>query len=374
MAKVLAKRGKAHPGRWQREVKGILALALAGFCVVALATFDPQLHRADQESLVGPVGIWLGWGFFRAFGYAGYLFPVVLAFYGAVAFLRPRIGTGYPVAVGLALLLVSATGLLARASVLESGIQKGGAMGWGVVELLRVSVGEIGTLFVFLTAIPIGLLFLTQASYAAFSRRVRADVANLFDWRRQKATTRPVREEPAPMLALPTLKTKPEPAPPPLVVVETAPRKAALVERGPAKQETFNFGKGDRPPFQLPPVGLLSVPPASESKRTREDLQANADILKRKLQDFGVEGHIVQVNPGPVITSYEFEPAPGIKVSQVVNLADDLALAMKVASVRIVGPIPGRGTVAVEVPNPEFATVYLRESDDVQRRFRATAR
>jgi len=145
------------------------------------------------------------------------------------------------------------------------------------------------------------------------------------------------------------------------VVVESASPKAAMVERGPAVQETFDFGRADRPPFQLPPVGLLSVPPASEPKRTREELQANADILKRKLQDFEVEGHIVQVNPGPVITSYEFEPAPGIKVSQVVNLADDLALAMKVASVRIVGPIPGRGTVAVEVPNPEFATVYLRE-------------
>ena len=74
-----------------------------------------------------------------------------------------------------------------------------------------------------------------------------------------------------------------------------------------------------------------------------------------------MDGHIVQASPGPVITSYEFEPAAGVKVSQVVNLADDLALAMKVAAVRIVGPIPGRGTVAVEVPNPEMATVYLRE-------------
>src|SRR5262249_40388757 len=87
-----------------------------------------------------------------------------------------------------------------------------------------------------------------------------------------------------------------------------------------------------------------------------------AATLKRKLQDFGVEGHIVQVSPGPVITAYEFEPAPGIKVSQVANLSDDLALAMKAASVRIVGPIPGRGTVAVEVPNPGAAVVYRRET------------
>jgi len=153
-----------------------------------------------------------------------------------------------------------------------------------------------------------------------------------------------------------------EPAEPPrLVVREPAKLKASLVEKGLAWQETFDFGKGGARAFQLPPVGLLQPPPASELKRTREELEANAQTLKKKLEDFGVTGHIVQASPGPVITSYEFEPAAGVKVSQVVNLADDLALAMKAAAVRIIGPIPGRGTVAVEVPNPEIATVYLRE-------------
>jgi S-DNA-T family DNA segregation ATPase FtsK/SpoIIIE len=149
--------------------------------------------------------------------------------------------------------------------------------------------------------------------------------------------------------------------PPPLVVKEPTKLKSTLVDKGLAWQETFDFGKGGVQAFQLPAVGLLAAPPASELKRTREELEANAATLKRKLQDFGVDGHIVQASPGPVITSYEFEPAAGVKVSQVVNLSDDLALAMKVAAVRIIGPIPGRGTVAVEVPNPETATVYLRE-------------
>src|SRR5207248_7598576 len=98
-------------------------------------------------------------------------------------------------------------------------------------------------------------------------------------------------------------------------------------------------------------------PSATELKRTREELQDNAEILRRKLADFEVDGRIVQVSPGPIITAYEFEPAAGVKVSQVVNLADDLALALKAASVRIVGPIPGRGTVAVIAPYAERATV-----------------
>src|SRR3989449_10159948 len=152
----------------------------------------------------------------------------------------------------------------------------------------------------------------------------------------------------------------PEVVAPPVVVEPRSPR-GRLAEQGLAWQETFDFGTGGAESFQLPPVGLLQAPPATELRRTREELQENAETLRRKLQDFEVEGRIVQVSPGPIITSYEFEPAPGIKVSQVVNLADDLGLALKSASVRIVGPIPGRGTVAIEVPNGEAATVYLRE-------------
>jgi S-DNA-T family DNA segregation ATPase FtsK/SpoIIIE len=150
---------------------------------------------------------------------------------------------------------------------------------------------------------------------------------------------------------------------PPLqpTIVEPSRPKSTLMDKGLSWQETFDFGKGGAEAFQLPPVGLLQAPPASELKRTREELQDNAEILRRKLADFEVDGRIVQVSPGPIITSYEFEPAAGVKVSQVVNLADDLALALKAASVRIMGPIPGRGTVAVEVPNDEWATVYLRE-------------
>ncbi len=70
---------KGEPGRWVREAKGILALALAGFGFVALYAYDPMLHPLDQSSPVGPVGAWLGWGSFHPFGYAGYLFPILLA-------------------------------------------------------------------------------------------------------------------------------------------------------------------------------------------------------------------------------------------------------------------------------------------------------
>ena len=360
----LPRKPKSEPGRWVREAKGILALALAGFGFVALYAYDPTLHPLDQSSPVGPVGAWLGWGSFHSFGYAGYLFPILLALYGVSAFVRPRVAHGWPAGVGLAILLVSVTGILARASdtLAEYRLHKGGVVGWVVSEALRLSVGTAGTWIILLALIPLGVLFVTRIPYGVLSRGLRARFGRM---RRQEAARKGKSQ---PLADLPLLAAAPpggwptaEAAAPPLVVKEPPRAKSGLSEKGLAWQETFDFGKGGAEAFKLPAVGLLAAPPASSLSRTREELETNAQTLKKKLHDFGVDGHIVQASPGPVITSYEFEPASGVKVSQVVNLADDLALAMKVAAVRIIGPIPGRGTVAVEVPNPETATVYLRE-------------
>jgi S-DNA-T family DNA segregation ATPase FtsK/SpoIIIE len=361
------RQGKAEPGRWVREAKGILALALAGFGFVALYAYDPMVHPLDQSSPVGPVGAWLGWSSFQAFGYAGYLFPVLLALYGVSAFVRPRVAHGWQAGVGLLILLVSATGVLARASdtLAEYRLHKGGVVGWAVSEALRASIGTAGTWIVLLALIPVGVLFVTRIPYGVLSRTLRARFGRL----RRPEGKKSLRGSPASadlplMAAVPPggwPATDQPAAPPPFVVKEQPKVKSGLTDKGLAWQETFDFGKGGAEAFKLPAVGLLAAPPASSLQRTREELEGNAQTLKKKLHDFGVDGHIVQASPGPVITSYEFEPAAGVKVSQVVNLADDLALAMKVAAVRIIGPIPGRGTVAVEVPNPETATVYLRE-------------
>jgi DNA segregation ATPase FtsK/SpoIIIE, S-DNA-T family len=357
-----ARKPKRAPGRWVREAKGILALALAGFGLVALAAYDPRLQPLDQSSPVGPVGDWFGATSFWAVGHAGYLFPLLLVLYGVFAFVHPRVGTGWPALVGLALLVTSVTGMLARASdtLTAHPIHKGGVVGWAVSEALQRSVGTVGAWIILIALVPVGILFVTQLSYGVLSRALGTRFIRL---RRGARTTSPAPSG-LPLTAAdsPDWPEAQADARPPQLVVKEPPRpKPGLVEKGLAWQETFDFGQGSARSFQLPPVGLLAPPPASQLNRTREELEANANILKKKLQDFGVDGHIVQASPGPVITSYEFEPAAGVKVSQVVNLSDDLALAMKAASVRIVGPIPGRGTVAVEVPNPETAIVYLRE-------------
>ena len=83
--------------------------------------------------------------------------------------------------------------------------------------------------------------------------------------------------------------------------------------------------------------------------------------MKKKLKDYGIEGKVTEVRPGPVITMYEFEPAPGIKVSRISNLSDDLAMALSAVSIRIIAPIPGKAVVGIEIPNQTRQTVDLRE-------------
>jgi DNA segregation ATPase FtsK/SpoIIIE, S-DNA-T family len=361
------RRRRSDPKRWVREARGILAIVLAGFAVVSLAVFDPALPPAEQSTPVGPVGWWLGWALFRVLGYAGFLLPVLVGAWGVAAFVRPRVVKGWVPLVGLAVLVVAAAGLLQQAAdtlvaerVTRGGIlAAGGAVGWMLSAALHAALGRVGAWLLLIAAVPVGVLLVTQASYAAMVRLGVTRLARMRRARHAARVTTPRVEPVLPAVVVPDLADVVEPPPP--VVVEPAKPRGRLMEQGLAWQETFDFGKGGAQAFQLPPVGLLKPPPPEELRRTREELQDNAEVLRRKLQDFEVDGRIVQVSPGPIITSYEFEPAPGVKVSQVVNLSDDLALALKAASVRIVGPIPGRGTVAIEVPNDDHATVYLRE-------------
>ena len=117
---------------------------------------------------------------------------------------------------------------------------------------------------------------------------------------------------------------------------------------------------------QLPSLDLLEAPLETEAGQSEEDLMEQARFLEQKLREFGVEGEIVQVSPGPVITMYEFAPAAGVKVNKIANLQDDLALVMRALSVRIVAPVPGKAVVGIEVPNVRRETIALRSLVDTE--------
>jgi len=141
----------------------------------------------------------------------------------------------------------------------------------------------------------------------------------------------------------------------PLIVEPKAPPKPTV-----KKAEQFEF-VGGRKSFSLPPLDVLEADKKERSALDKDAFLVTAEKLRAKLADFGIVGEVVEIRPGPVVTMYEFLPGPGIKVSKIAALQDDLAMAMEAMRVRIVAPIPGKGVVGIEVPNKDRETVFLKE-------------
>ncbi len=159
--------------------------------------------------------------------------------------------------------------------------------------------------------------------------------------------------------ALPDIPPPPAPPAPPAAAARTAARISAPAKKpAPARQESLPLDG----PWRLPPLSLLSPAPnrASIGAPSAESLQANARLLESVLADYGVQGRIVEIRPGPVVTLYELEPAPGIRSARVIGLADDVARSLSVTAVRI-ATVSGRNVIGIEVPNAKRETVFLSE-------------
>lgn len=146
-----------------------------------------------------------------------------------------------------------------------------------------------------------------------------------------------------------------------------SPKSVAEV---PEEREPIQLSLLDSPhPYRLPPASLLRAPQQGKASKTKE-LPDQSRLLEETLQTFGVHAKVVQVSRGPVVTRYELQPAPGVKVSRIVGLSDDIALSLAAAGIRIEAPVPGKNVVGIEVPNKETSPVYLRdvlESDEFRR-------
>jgi S-DNA-T family DNA segregation ATPase FtsK/SpoIIIE len=150
----------------------------------------------------------------------------------------------------------------------------------------------------------------------------------------------------------------PVPAPAPVVAAEPAPVQAALIQPEIARPRTVRPAEAE---YEFPPISLLQEPQGERGQAMQPDaLQQSAGLLESILEDFGIRGEIIDVRPGPVVTLYEFEPAPGVKSSRVIGLADDIARSMSALSARV-AVVPGRNVIGIELPNATRETVYFRE-------------
>lgn len=360
-----------------KELQGMGLGAASLFLLLALLSF----HSTDQtfnswstqgaiQNLGGRLGAQVADLLYMLLGMAAYLIPLVMLFiaYNLLRFKEPRLKI-YKI-IAFCGLLLSLSALFAfnleHTTVFGQQIPTGGLVGRSTTLLLKGGMNTIGALLVLLPLLAASIMVLSGFSFMLFTSWWLDNLSNKWSNRQKRSShekeqqqQEKARQANQPVSASgPVIKTTP-PATPPRPNVMRKERqkdkaKDALV------QETFEFIKQEGE-FVTPSLSLLDQPATTERQLDREALELNARLLEKKLKDFGISGEVKEICPGPVITMYEFAPAPGVKISRIAGLSDDLTMALQALSIRIVAPIPGKGVVGIEVPNRERETVFLRE-------------
>jgi len=360
-----------------KELQG-MALATAGlFLLLTFVSFNANDVSWNNYSNVGAIhnlggrlGAQVADLFFSSFGLASYLAPLAILYmaYTLFRFKEVRLRS-YKLLAALGLVFSLST-LFAffsdTVAFFGQQIPTGGAVGVMTARLLKGTVGTTGAMLLLLSLLASTIMVLSHFSFVLFAGWwLEALKAKWAVWRERRTLLQQEQQRekakkegmPAPSSG-PIIKSS-TPLPAPNVFKKTKDKKKEA-EKTTAVQESFEFLKAVGE-FRTPPFSLLDTPPPSEKKLDRDALNMNARLLEKKLKDYGIDGEVVEICPGPVITMYEFSPAPGIKISRIAGLADDLTMALQAMSIRIVAPIPGKGVVGIEVPNRDRDMVYLSE-------------
>ncbi|RII28538.1 MAG: cell division protein FtsK [Geobacter sp.] len=356
----------------KKEIQG-MALGAAGlFVLIALISYrtdDLSFNSFSSEARVrnfgGRLGAEVSDLLLQTTGLAGYLVPGALLFL-AYLFLRfKEVKWRAYKWFAYAGLLVSLSSIFAFnlefTSLFGERVPTGGAVGYQTASVLKSFLGMPGALLLLLPMLAASIMILSRFSFVLFADWwFGALGARWARFRERRALNRELmQKEPKPAEAgSPVIKPLPVhvPTPPPLLKRE----KKKEEEKSKPVQEAFEFIKSDGA-YQTPPLSLLDTPPTTEKRVDKEALTMNARLLEKKLKDFGVDGEVVEICPGPVVTMYEFAPGPGVKVSRIAGLADDLSMALQALSIRIIAPIPGKGVVGIELPNRDREIVFLKE-------------
>lgn len=398
-------------GRLMREAVLFAAAAVTVFLLAALVSYSPRDpgwsglgDGTAIENLFGAPGAWFADVLLSLFGYLGFIFPWLVLYGGWLVFANSERPAGDAFsksvrAAALLLWLVSGCGLAWLAlgdqtQVMPQG--SGGILGAASAGALAAVINTIGaawfliTVFVITLSVGLGFswLVVTERTGHFVLMLVHDGFTGVIDrfqaWRANRAERKaalPAREAPPrrekksrdKKRVAPTLGNGDSTSSAP---VASAPADAKSGVRVKKPKKTLKANQLDLPIEEqidvptydperdspLPPTALLD--PARESKRDSHDeavLQHMSEMLEQHLADFNVQAKVVAVEPGPVITRFELEPAPGVKVSQISNLSKDLARAMSTTSVRVVEVIPGKSVVGLEIPNAQREMIALRE-------------
>ncbi len=345
--------------RVSEEVTGVCAILgslYLGICLLSYDAWDNALFaysEAPVHNMGGVVGAYLADAMAGTLGIGAAAIPVFLLSYGIKCLLGRE---HFKVHALGAVLFVFSAALWAALLSGSLGIQYdiGGIVGRVAGSALQASISQVGAYIVALAGLLSSIIMLSPVSL----------IHLIMNSRREAVPVKARQEE--------LFSKTPEPAEPiefeeeneeyEIVVPDTTPVAMAAEPLSlplDAYEPLTTHRKVKEGGYVLPPLDFLKqYEPAQRA--TKEELQQRSALLEAKLGDFGVQGKVVQVHTGPVVTMYEFEPAPGVKINRIVSLSDDLALTLKARSIRI-STMPGKSTIGIEIPNDKPETVSLRE-------------
>ncbi len=340
------------------EIKSIFLLAVALVIFISLLTFDQNDIKfltsnpnLPKNNVIGFVGAYMAWVCLFLMGFGAYVIPFFIALWGVRFFLEEQARKFYLRVFGaiFSILAISSIFNLIGPQDVVYRFQRGGIIGLVFSDFLLKYLGTGGTFIVIFVLFLLSFLIMTDFLIFPFIGWLPRLFRYLLKGMKSiKVPRRPKRIEPA--------KERIEE-----VKVREAWKPPAKAEEKPAKMPTTKKPIVYTTPYKLPSLDLLSSPPPVEEREIKEDLDEKSRILEETLNDFGIEAKVVKVSKGPVITRYELEPARGVTINKITSLSDNIALAMKAVTIRVVAPIPGKGTVGVEVPNSKSTFVYLKE-------------
>lgn len=369
--------------RLWRDIALILIAPLLLYLFASLVTHSPEdpgwfsqpgAVTAPLNNVGGPVGAWIADVLLGLTGYVAFLLPIML---GAVAWIAlfgmDKDGDGKadlePALrlVGIFGFLIAATGLLALKMPAVAGLPEGGGgiLGRLVGNSLYAAFGAVGGNLFLLALLLVSITLATGLSWLALMDRIGGWVMKLPDMMRRSGKqagewkrARDLREE---RVEVRKAETEKRVRREPVKIEQPAPAVVEKSERAKREQQIPLFtgtGGGDS---GLPPLSLLDEPKPQTKGYDEDTLETLSRQIEFKLKDFRIDVEVKEAQPGPVITRFEMEPAPGVKVSQISSLDKDIARGLSVKSVRVVDVIPGKSVIGLEIPNTHREMIYLSE-------------
>ncbi len=362
------------------EFVGLVLVTIAVLVGLSLISFDPTdpsfnisrnpLFNPAPNNLIGVVGSHSSDLLFQFLGYAGFLLPIFLGIYAFHWLASWSVKNIVPRLTGMGLMaLTVAAGLSLFPSLPRIGTQipAGGGGGKLMADWLAATFNPLGAVLLLVSFFLVSLLLTTKFSLVRTAESVQSRFGFVAVW--SQRLTGWYEEQLKERTRRRIQKKNEEPA-----VSQPRKKKADQTIRSIKKRRTKAAGHKEVPidemaVTKIAPVSLTAVhfpspellsPPEAQIPVDEDMLRERAELLEAKTKEFDVVGKVKQIHPGPVVTTFEFKPEPGVKYSKVTGLADDLCLALEAESIRI-DRLPGKATVGIEVPNQERATIMLRE-------------